>query len=111
MNKKYAVESEWGVTFVYADGRARAAAEQRAYIARMIRDSYADGFSFFDNTMYEFLVAKHVGNYSTRLLVQWRLAELMHLNARYYSMIKDAGVRRREGTLSITNDRKSLEQH
>ena len=51
---------------------------------RILRDSEADDFAFVDDVTYEFLVAKHVGNYSTCLLVQWQLAELMHLNARYY---------------------------
>ena len=34
---------------LYADDRARAAAQLRAYVARMLRDSEADNFAFMDD--------------------------------------------------------------
>ena len=109
-NREIDIAGIRAAALVYADERARAVAERRAYVARMLQASEADDFAFVDDVSYEFLVAKHVGNYSTRLLKQWLLAELMHLNARYYNVLHRTGVKRRVGTLALPNDRVSLER-
>ena len=102
--------NEEAAALVHANGRARAAAQRRAYVARMLREFEADDFPFVDDTTYEFLVAQHVGNYSTRLLLQWQVAELMHVNARYYNTLRGNNVKRRVGALSLPNERRSLER-
>ena len=58
----------------------------------MFRASEADGFVFADDTIYELLVAKHVGCYSTRLLLQWQVIELIYTSARYYKTQRGSDV-------------------
>ena len=108
MNMEHKKEGERAAALVHADARARAAAKRRAYVARILQASEADDFAFVDDVTYEFIAAKHVANYSTRLLVQWQFAEPMHLNARYDNALQLKGVERRVGALVFPNDRVSL---
>ena len=110
MNQGNESGSDGAAAFVYADDRARAAAERYAYVARVLRESEAYELAFVDDVSYEFLVAKNIGNYSMMLLVQWQLAEMIHLNARYCNALQRKGLKRRVGALSFPNGREVLKR-
>ena len=62
-----------------------------------LRESEADKFAFNDDATYEFLAVKHGRSYTSSMLLQWQLGELMHVNASLYNVLKNTGVKRRVG--------------